>query len=123
MRVAEVLANDGVYLGEEIMRPGWVKQMLTPAAGNHNYGFHVWLREPTGEPLLARDMFFLDGGRYRLWISPSLHLAILRIGGGQDGSDWSNSHIPNLILRGLRDVSPAAAKPSSLIDPKLYAPH
>jgi CubicO group peptidase (beta-lactamase class C family) len=123
MRVAEVLANDGVYLGEEIVRPGWIKQMLTPAHCNRHYGLHMGPPEPADEPLAAHDMCFIDGGRYRLWISPSLHLAILRIGDGADRSDWSNSHIPNLIVGGLRDVAPAAAQPAKPIDPSLYAPH
>jgi CubicO group peptidase (beta-lactamase class C family) len=122
MRLAEVLANDGVYLGDEIVRPGWIKQMLTPARANANYGFQVSLHETSGEPITVRDMFSVDGGRYRLWISPSLQLAILRIGGGRDGEDWSDTRIPNLVIRGLRDYVPPAQSPSQTIDPKLYAP-
>jgi hypothetical protein len=67
-------------------------------------------------------MFSVDGGRYRLWISPGLQLAILRIGGGRDGEDWSDTRIPNLVIRGLRDYVPPAQSPSQTIDPKLYAP-
>jgi CubicO group peptidase (beta-lactamase class C family) len=123
MRVAEVLANDGVYLGEEILRPGWIKQMLTPAKANANYGFQVWLHDVSAaEPIAVDDMFFVDDGRYRLWISPRLRLAILRIGGGRDGKDWSDTRIPNLIIRGLRDYAPPAVAPSQKIDPNLYAP-
>jgi hypothetical protein len=122
MRLAEVLANDGVYLGDEIVRPGWIKQMLTPARANANYGFQVSLHETSGEPITVRDMFSVDGGRYRLWISPSLQLAILRIGGGRDGEDWSDTRIPNLVIRGLRDYVPPAQSASQTIDPKLYAP-
>jgi CubicO group peptidase (beta-lactamase class C family) len=122
MRVAEVLVNDGVYLGEEILQPGWIKQMLTPAKANASYGFQVWLRPASGEPLAAKDMFFVDGGRYRLWISPGLKLAILRISGGHDGKDWSDARIPNLVMSGLRDYTPPVATPSQKVDPKLYAP-
>lgn len=148
MRLAEVLANDGVYLGDEIVRPGWVNQMFTPAKGNPRYGFNVWLNGTslrtaasaaseadgnsggagsrvgyTGESISVSDMIFINGGRLRLWVSPSLRLSILRIGGGRDGKDLSDSRIPNLIVSGLRDYrppTPSAAEKK--IDPSLYAP-
>lgn len=122
MRVAEILLYDGVYQGEEVLPPGWVRRMLTPALGNRHYGFHVWLGSPhaatrsysfgrhevvhrMSEPYAADDVFFLDGqARNRLWLVPSLELAILRTGGEPpDDADWDDSYIPNVIIRGVRD--------------------
>src|SRR2546430_7646396 len=34
IRVAELLLTDGNYRGDELMRPGWVAQMLVPAKGD-----------------------------------------------------------------------------------------
>ena len=141
MRVAEILLYDGVYQGEEVLPPGWIRQMLTPAPGNRHYGFHVWLGAPQAaerryafgrheivdrlsEPYAADDLFYLDGmARNRLWLVPSLELAILRTGGEPDDpADWDDSRIPNLIIRGVLDRVPP--EPSTrTVDPSTFVPN
>jgi hypothetical protein len=110
MRLAEVLANDGVYLGEEILRPGWVKKMQQVRLSTRAQDFAV------------PDIFVLDGGTQRLWISPSLKLSILQIGGKNNGADWSDTRIPNLIINSLKDYQPPAAAPTRTTNPADYAP-
>ncbi len=111
-RIAEILLNDGVYLGEEIVPPGWVRQMLAPAPGNPAFGFQLWRGSPfltgtrwsKGSEPYATELFFLDGGgKDRLWLVPSLRLAILRTGTGAQAEEWDDARIPNLIIRGVRE--------------------
>lgn len=132
IRLAEVLVNDGVYLGHEIVRPGWVRQMLTPAAGNANFGFQVvlgtpWPRQLPGaqgaEPFAANDVFSLHGsGKDRLWLVPSLRIAVLRTGRGAQREDWDDSRIPNLVIRGVRDFAPAVSG-GGTPDPSMFVPN
>ena len=42
-RVGLLVARDGVWNGQRILPPGWVRAMTTPAALNPGYGFMWWL--------------------------------------------------------------------------------
>jgi hypothetical protein len=59
---------------------------------------------------------YLVGGRggNRMWIVPSMQLAILCTGdfSGRDAA-WDESRIPNLVIRGARDYLPPAARPGA----------
>lgn len=118
MRVAELLVNDGKYEGEEVLRPGWVRAMLTPSKANPRFGYQVWRGEPfqpgqgASEPYVLDDTFVLEGpGNTRLWLMPSMNLRILLVGSrDKPGQDWDDSRIPNLIVRGASDYVPKAAK-------------
>jgi CubicO group peptidase (beta-lactamase class C family) len=115
MRIAELLVNDGRCQGEQIVPPGWVREMLTPSKANPNFGYQVWRGEPfkaasseQSERYAADDTYLLKGaGRSRLWFVPSLRLAILRTGtSSESDADWDDARIPNLIVRGARDFVP-----------------
>ena len=92
IRFAELLIKDGNYRGEEVIRPGWVARMLVPAEDN---------------------VFVVEGsGGNRLWLVPSMQMAILRMGPlARSRADWDDSRIPNLIMRGARDYKPPQARP------------
>jgi CubicO group peptidase (beta-lactamase class C family) len=116
IRIAELLVKDGNYRGEEVIHPGWVARMLVPAKGNDLYGSYVRLGKinPTGtEPYAAADLFVVDGdGGNRIWVVPSMHLVIVRMGRlRRAATDWDDSRIPNLVIRGARDYLPPAARP------------
>jgi hypothetical protein len=71
---------------------------------------------PTGsEPYAVDDVFVVEGnGGNRLWLVPSMHMAILRMGRlPRQATDWDDSRIPNLIIRGARDYQPPAARPGA----------
>jgi CubicO group peptidase (beta-lactamase class C family) len=118
IRVGQLLVRDGNYRGEEVIRPGWVSLMRTPARSDADYGAYlrVGARVAGGaEPYAAKDLFVVDGGGgNRLWLVPSLQLAVLRMTapGARDAS-WDDTRIPNLIVRGARDYLPAAAQPGA----------
>lgn len=118
IRVGQLMVRDGNYRGAELIRPGWVSLMRAPARSDPDYGAYlrVGARVAGGaEPYAAKDLFVVDGGGgNRLWLVPSLQLAVLRIAtpGAKDQS-WDDTRIPNLIVRGARDYLPAAARPGA----------
>lgn len=116
IRVGELLVKDGNYRGEEVIHPGWVARMLVPAKGNADYGSYVRLGKANvagTEPYVVGDVFAVDGkGGNRLWVVPSMHLVILRMGSlkGRAAADWDDARIPNLIIRGASDYRPAPGR-------------
>jgi CubicO group peptidase (beta-lactamase class C family) len=116
-----LLMRDGTWSGRRLLPSGYVRAMLTPTASNPRYGLGVWLpgdyvqRRGFGrpdqmlgavlhsEPYLAPDLFLFDGNANQvLYMVPSEHLAILRMGNPPPKSpEWDNAFLPNLILRDL----------------------
>lgn len=122
IRIAELLVSDGRFEGEQVVPPGWVREMFAPAKSNKNFGYQVWLGQPfagaasgASEPYAADDVYLLKGaGKARLWVVPSLALSILRTGtNSETDTDWDDARVPNLIIRGTRDFKPKAAAPGS----------
>jgi len=118
IRVAELLLGDGNYRGYEIIRPGWVQAMRLPARANHDYGAYLRLSAAAAgasEPYAAPDTYALDNdGGNRLWLIPSLHLAVLCSASAPRGADFDDARIPNLIVGGATDFVPPAARPGEL---------
>jgi CubicO group peptidase (beta-lactamase class C family) len=116
IRIGQLLLRDGNYRGDEVIRPGWITLMRTPAQSDPQYGAYVrvrWTPAPGQGALAARDVFAVEGeGGNRLWLVPSLQLAILCTGpaAGRDAA-WDDARLPNLVIRAARDASPAAAQP------------
>jgi CubicO group peptidase (beta-lactamase class C family) len=114
IRIGQLLVREGNYRGDEVMRPGWVALMRAPAKADADYGSYLRLgnRPRRGEEsYVTREVFVVEGeGGNRLWLAPSLGIAILCTGAaaGRDAA-WSDSQIPNLIIRGARDFVPQAA--------------
>jgi CubicO group peptidase (beta-lactamase class C family) len=123
IRIAELLVSDGRFEGEQILPPGWVREMFAPSRSNRNFGYQVWIGQPfAAEPAAAgasepyaTDVYLLKGaGKARLWLVPSLALSILRTGtNSEHDSDWDDARVPNLIVRGARDFVPKAAAPGA----------
>jgi CubicO group peptidase (beta-lactamase class C family) len=109
IRVAELLVKDGNYRGAELIRPGWIAQMVRPARGNKDYGAYLRLGVQAGAEPYATPVWVVgtEGGN-RLWVVPSLGLSVLRIARAAS-SGWDDSRIPNLIIRGTQDFVPARA--------------
>jgi CubicO group peptidase (beta-lactamase class C family) len=115
LRVAELLLQNGNYQGDEVIVPRWMPALLQPAKSNPNYGSYLRLgtyTPPGMSPYATSDVLVVEGGGNRLWLVPSLQIAILRTG-GQPSSDWDDARIPNLIIHGAHDFIPAAARPGA----------
>jgi CubicO group peptidase (beta-lactamase class C family) len=119
MRVGELLANDGVFEGNQFTPPRFIRQMLEPAHKGAARGFFTRV-----DGLFAtRDVARLESeGRQRLWIVPSLRLTILRLGGEPPaGFGWDEATIPDAIIRGTAGWQPHPA--AEAVDPNAFAPH
>ena len=119
MRIGVLLANDGVFEGNQYTPPRFVSQMLRPAYRESTRGFHVRV----DGTFATRDVAWLDGtDQQRMWVVPSLQLVILRLGGAAPSSkEWNEAWIPDTVIRGTSGWQPRAAGEG--IDPGKFAPH
>jgi CubicO group peptidase (beta-lactamase class C family) len=119
MRIGELLAHDGVFQGNQFTPPRYVTLMMKLAHKDSGRGFFMRV---DGD-FAAQDVAWLEGSdQQRLWIVPSLRLAILRIGAEAPSSEgWDEAMIPDSIIRGTSGWKPRSAGEG--IDPKKYAPH
>jgi hypothetical protein len=119
LRVGALLLDDGRFEGTEVAPPGWARAMLQPMPDDATRGFGVWLAAAaTGaEPFAAPGVAFLRGpGRTRLWLMPTLDLAVLLVDDPKraadardDESRFDETRVPNLVIRSLRDQQRAQA--------------
>jgi len=119
MRLGELLANDGVFEGNQFTPPRYVTLMLTPTHKGSGIGFGV----NVDGRFAAADVAWLGGGRgHRLWIVPSLRLVILRAGEeSEESADFDETLIPDSIIRGTSGWHPKSVGEG--VDPNKYAPH
>ncbi len=119
MRVAELLAHDGIFEGNQFTPPGYVQMMFSSARKDAPHGFFTRV----DGKFAARDVGWLEAeGKTRLWIVPSLRLTILRVGDEPPASfGFDEAMIPDTIIRGTAGWQPARANEG--IDPKNFAPH
>jgi hypothetical protein len=119
VRIGQLLANDGVFEGNQLTPPRFVALMMTPARQEAARGFFTHV----GGSFAARDIAWLAAsGKQRLWVVPSLRLVILRVGGEPPADrGWDEAMIPDSIVRGTSGWRPAAAGEG--VDPDRFAPH
>ena len=82
--------NNGIWNGEQILPPNWVKESIqpVPADKRKHYGYQFWLNgydeKVTSKrwyPDLPADLFFADGyGGQDIYIIPSQKLVVVRLG-------------------------------------------
>jgi CubicO group peptidase (beta-lactamase class C family) len=121
MRVGALIANRGVFEGNQFAPPDYAKLLLTPT--HRDSPRAVFLR--VDGQFAAHDVVRLEAdGKQRLWMVPSLKLVILRTG-GEPPSDqgWDEAMIPDNIIRGTHGWQPASTGEGAKVDPNLYAPH
>jgi hypothetical protein len=117
MRIGELLANEGVFEGNQYTPPRYVALMQKPT---HNHS-PLGLGMNVGGAFAA-DVAWLADGTQRLWVVPSLRLVILRAGDEPDEADgWDEAMIPDSIIRGTSGWQPKSVGEG--VDPKKYAPH
>jgi hypothetical protein len=114
IRIGEILANEGVYQGEEIVPPGWVQRLLARRA----------VRVDAAGATPDRDAYRLPGaGDSCLWIVPTLRLIVLRTG-RQAGADRASpdATILDAVMRGVIDRPRAAHADGDEPDPSIFVP-
>ncbi len=108
LRVGALLLDDGRFEGTQVVPPGWARAVLQPRPGDPARGYGVWLAPAASgaEPFAAPDMAFLRGpGRTRLWLAPTLDMAVLLVDDPHATPDarFDETRLPNLVIRALRD--------------------
>lgn len=125
VRVGQMIAENGAFMGNQVMPDGWIETYKTPSKTNPNYGIQVWLSSPyvkeraynPGSPVkvlqsaphLADDIIFFDGfGGQRVYVSPSNKLVIAR--SGEVSNTWDDAVLVNLALEALQAAPQASAR-------------
>ncbi|HEX2791877.1 MAG TPA: hypothetical protein VHN17_15715 [Steroidobacteraceae bacterium] len=106
LRVAMVLLDDGKFEGKSLVPPGWVERMQRPVSADRGAGFGIELAAAGRgvEQFAADDLFFLRGpGRWRLWMIPTLRLALLFGSKSAASPGWDETRLPNLVIRALSE--------------------
>jgi hypothetical protein len=129
LRVASLLVDDGRFEGKQVVPAGWVRRMARPVSLDAVRGSGVELPVTAHgiEPFAAEGVFFLRGpGRWRLWLVPSLRLAVLAGAAPPAQSPtalpdaaWDETRLPNLVIRALSDRPP---QPGDLTDLQRLVP-
>lgn len=118
MRFGQLLARDGVFEANQYTPPGFVHAMLRATNQDDPRGYFVRL----DGAFAAKDVAWVGGDDHqRLWVVPSLDLAILRLGDAAGSAGWDEALIPDSIIRGTAGWQPARVEEGT--DPKRFAPH
>ena len=105
MRVGGPAGQRRQLRGHAGAAPGWVAHMRQPISADGREGFGVELpgRAPGTRGYQATDLFLLRGpARWRVWIMPSLQLAVLFGAAGADHG-WDEARLPNLVVGALTE--------------------
>jgi hypothetical protein len=106
LRIATLLMEDGRFEGTDVLPKGWAALMQTRnSTGTEGMG--LWLPPAVhgGEPFAGDGVYFLKGPRrWRLWMVPTLDLAILFAARELPGSArWEETRLPNLVTRAVKE--------------------
>jgi CubicO group peptidase (beta-lactamase class C family) len=121
LRVGTLIANRGVFEGNQLLSPDFTRLLVTPT---HNGSPRAVFLKVDGQ-FAARDVVRLEAaGKQRMWMVPSLKLVIMRLGDEPSKSQgWDEAMIPDNIIRGTRGWEQSHTVDGDKIDPKRYAPH
>lgn len=106
LRVGMLLLQSGNFEGTDMVSPAWIARMRAPVPGNARRGTGVWLgADASGaEPFADHELFYLRGpDRMRLWLVPSLQLAVLLVAGPAGANGWDEARLPNQVIRAVND--------------------
>jgi CubicO group peptidase (beta-lactamase class C family) len=113
MRVAALVTDNGRFEGKQLVPSAWLARLQRPSPLDSVSGFGVELLPAArgAEPFAIPGVYFLRGpGHWRLWLVPSLKLAVLF--GAEAGeqptaagqtSVWDETRLPNLVVRAVND--------------------
>ena len=72
--------------------------------GSAGFGVELAAAAHGAEPFAAEDLLFLRGpGRWRLWVIPTLRLALLFGSKSPASPWWDETRLPNLVIRALSE--------------------
>ncbi len=98
--------NKGIWFGDTILTPDWVKFTHTEAPNsNGDYGAQFWLNKSGRElPDAPHDIYFADGYQgQRIYIIPSKKLVIVRMGLTKDKKSFDYNKMVTEIIDALKE--------------------
>jgi hypothetical protein len=104
MRIAGLLLDGGRFEGTQVVAPEWVQRIPEARDAARERGWGVWLAGSArgAEPFAADGVFYLKGsGRWRLWMAPTLDVAVLLAADGVADERWDETRLPNRVFRAL----------------------
>ena len=106
-RLGQLYLNHGNWFGEQIVSPEWVSYTVQPTANapKGEYGAQWWLNagesaNPANRLLkdVPVDMYMMDGYEgQRVFVIPSSHLVVVRLGQNKKGGFDHNSFLSSVI--------------------------
>jgi CubicO group peptidase (beta-lactamase class C family) len=119
LRMAVLLAQDGMWNGKRLLPKGYVTAMRTPTAQNPHSGLGVYVagkyvewrgplnpeitfgRTRHSEPYLDKDIYLFDGNSNQMvTIVPGAEIIVLRTGNNPPRDKaWDNAFLPNMLIR------------------------
>jgi len=108
-RFGQLLLQDGMWRGQRILPPGWVRYMatLTPQSARHDFGAHLWLKVPPpfdslNPTALPADSFHVVGheGQF-VSVIPSRGLVVVRLGLTRGDHVWNHEAFLSRLLAAL----------------------
>lgn len=110
-RLGLLYLQDGVWQEKRILPEGWVRYSITAdsSARRGEYGAQLWLNigppglaEQRPQPQLPADLFSFRGhdGQF-VWIIPSRHLVIVRLGYTRKSAAWNSTEFVTDLLSAI----------------------
>jgi hypothetical protein len=101
LRAALLLTQQGRSEGEQLVPAAWIASMQRPVGNDPTRGFGLRL---ASRGFAIRNVLALHGtGHTRLWLAPTLQLAVLRVDADTSRADWSESTVLDPLIRAVRD--------------------
>lgn len=76
LRIGQLMLQNGLWNGRQVLPEGWVAACTTPSALNKDYGLLWWLNGQGRFPGVSRESFFAQGaGGNIIWIDPKHEVA------------------------------------------------
>jgi hypothetical protein len=107
LRLGALLTDQGRFEDSPVVPPNWIERLSAQGLGIERSDSAHGMA-----PFAAPDVIFLRGpGRWRMWMSPSLHLTVLfgsaagtsSASGPGARDNWDETRLPNLVIEAVTD--------------------
>src|SRR6218665_3584247 len=122
--IGRLILDGGRWQGRQVVPEAWVRTLLSPCVSGEAYGHHWWAgKVRVGDKEVAWDGALGNGGK-RLFIVPSLDLAVVTTAGeyGEGSIGRVNLHLLQQVVAATREYVGAPSQISEAVRPASTAP-
>jgi len=123
-RIGRLVLDGGRWQGRQVVPEAWVRTLLSPCVSGEAYGHHWWAgKVRVGDKEVAWHGALGNGGQ-RLFIVPSLDLAVVTTAGeyGEGSIGRVNLHLLQQVVAATREYVGAPSQISEAVRPASTAP-